>query len=41
LETATIYGIDAKVFAQKISEHYFNKFSVQELDDIAQLQKVH
>jgi len=41
LETATIYGIDAKVLAQKISEHYFNKFPVQELDDIAQLQKVH
>jgi hypothetical protein len=41
LETATIYGIDAKVLAQKVSEHYFNKFQVQELDDVAYLQQTH
>lgn len=41
LETATIYGIDAKVLAQKIGEHYFNKFQVQELDDISTLQQTH
>ncbi len=41
LEAATIYGIDAKVLAQKIGEHYFNKFQVQELDDISTLQQTH
>lgn len=41
LEAATIYGVDSKVLAQKVSEHYFNKFQVQELDDITSLQNIH
>jgi hypothetical protein len=41
LETATIYGIDSKVLAQKISEYYLNKFQVQELDDVSDLQAIH
>ncbi|MFZ2151263.1 MAG: hypothetical protein WAZ12_02760 [Candidatus Absconditicoccaceae bacterium] len=41
LEAATIYGVDSKILAQKISEHYFNKFEVQELDDITNLQNTH
>lgn len=41
LETATIYGIDSKVLAQRIGEHYLNKFQVQELDDINYLQRTH
>lgn len=39
LETATIYGVDVQVLAQKISEHYLNKFQVQSLDNITDLQK--
>ncbi len=41
LEAATIYGVDSKILAQKISEYYFNKFQVQELDDISDLQNSH
>lgn len=41
LEAATIYGVDAQVLAQKIWEHYTNKFKVQELDTLDFLQKEH
>ncbi len=41
LEAATIYWVDSKILAQKISEHYFSKFQVQELDDITYLQNTH
>jgi len=39
LETATIYGIDSKILAEKISEHYFNRFQVEEMDEISELEK--
>lgn len=41
LEAASIYGIDSKVLAQKINQHYSNQFQVKELDEINDLEAIH
>jgi hypothetical protein len=41
LEAASIYGIDSKVLAEKINQHYSNQFQVKELDEINELESTH
>ncbi len=41
LEAASIYGIDSKILAEKINQHYSNQFQVKELDEINDLETTH